>query len=50
MTSVKERLKAELVSSQPSASSSTASSKETSAPEPETEEKAKLQVFRQSLD
>ncbi|KAL5262247.1 hypothetical protein ACHWQZ_G007838 [Mnemiopsis leidyi] len=49
MTSVKERLKAELVSSQPSASSSTASSKETSAPEPETEEKAKLQVLVSAL-
>ena len=43
MTSVKERLKAELVSSQPGASSS---AKEAPPPEPETEEKAKLQVFK----
>ena len=49
MSSVKERLKAELASSQPGASSSSSSAKDVPAPEPETEEKAKLQVILKRL-
>ena len=45
MSSVKDRLKAELASNEPEASTSASGAKEVPAPEPDTEEKAKLQVI-----